>query len=232
LFWRNGCDAVSIQDIVDALGINRGSLYATYGDKEQLWLLALGRYCDVRKARLAELNADQAGPVLPQVRALLAELTQPAEGLPRGCLVVNAITERTADTATRELALRQISHVEDTLTAALERARDTGEIAASASPRQLARFLVVMLQGLHVYNRAVADPRPVHDAIEVAMSAISASDQPDLPDMSGHGSDGNPAAKRVLGGSGALHATARDLARPRAVKSSAPAAAVLAGIQR
>ncbi len=47
LSWRNGCDAV-IEDIVDALGINRGSLYATYGDKEQLWLLALGRYCDVR----------------------------------------------------------------------------------------------------------------------------------------------------------------------------------------
>ena len=147
------------------------------------WLLALGRYCDVRKARLAELNADQARPVLPQVRALLADLAQPTEGLPRGCLIVNAITERTADTATRELALRQIGHVEDTLTTALERARDTGEIEASASPRHLARFLAVMLQGLHVYNRAIADPRPAHDAINVAMSAISASGQPDPPDM-------------------------------------------------
>ena len=65
--------------------------------------------------------------------------------------------------------------MEDTLTTALERARDTGEIAASASPRQLARFLVVVLQGLH----AIADPRPAHDA----MSAISASGQPDPPDM-------------------------------------------------
>jgi TetR/AcrR family transcriptional regulator, transcriptional repressor for nem operon len=177
LFWRDGCDAVSIQDIVDTLGINRGSLYATYGDKEQLWLLALGRYCDVRKARLAELNADQAGPVLPRLRTFLTEITQPSEGLPRGCLIVNAITERTADPATRELTLRQIRQVEDTLTATLERARDTGEIPASASPGQLARFLVVMLQGLHVYDRAVADPRPVRDAIEVAMSAISMSGQ-------------------------------------------------------
>ena len=65
LFWRRGCDAVSIQDIVDALGLNRGSLYTTYGDKEQLWLRALGRYCDLRNARLAELNADPAAPVLP-----------------------------------------------------------------------------------------------------------------------------------------------------------------------
>lgn len=173
LFWRRGCDAVSIQDIVDALGLNRGSLYTTYGDKEQLWLRALGRYCDLRNARLAELTADPAAPVLPRIRALMADLTQPADGLPRGCLIVNAITERTADSATRDLALRQIGHVEETLRQALEGARDAGEIPPTASPGQLARFLVVMLQGLHVYDRAVADPRAVHDAIEVAMSAIS-----------------------------------------------------------
>jgi TetR/AcrR family transcriptional repressor of nem operon len=172
LFWRRGCDAVSIQDIVDTLGLNRGSLYTTYGDKEQLWLRALGRYCELRSARLAELTADPAVPVLPRIRALMTELTQPVEGLPRGCLLVNAITERTADGATRDLALRQIGHVEDTLRLALDRARDAGEIPATASPGQLARFLVVMLQGLHVYDRAVADPRAAHDAIEVAMSAI------------------------------------------------------------
>jgi TetR/AcrR family transcriptional regulator, transcriptional repressor for nem operon len=174
LFWRNGCDAVSVQDIVDGLGINRGSLYATYGDKEQLWLRALARYIDARNARLAELTADPTAPVLPRIRALMTDLTQAAPGLPRGCLIVNAITERTADPATLDLAVRQITHVEETLRQALDRARDTGEIPATASPGQLARFLVVMLQGLHVYNRAVPDPRPLHDAIEIAMSAICA----------------------------------------------------------
>ena len=82
----------------------------------------------------------------------MTDLTQPADGLPRGCLIVNAITERTADSATRDLALRQIGHVEETLRQALEGARDAGEIPPTASPGQLARFLVVMLQGLHVYG--------------------------------------------------------------------------------
>jgi TetR/AcrR family transcriptional regulator, transcriptional repressor for nem operon len=173
LFWRRGCDAVSIQDIVDALGINRGSLYTTFGDKEQLWLRALGRYCDLRKARLAELTADPAAPVLPGIRALMTDLTQPADGLPRGCLIVNAITERTTDPSTRALAARQIGNVEDTLRIALERARSTGEIPATAAPGQLARFLVVMLQGLLVFDRAIPDHRAVHDAIEVAISAVS-----------------------------------------------------------
>jgi TetR/AcrR family transcriptional repressor of nem operon len=117
-----------------------------------------------------------AGPVLPRLRTLLIELAGASADAPRGCLVVNAITERTTDPATREFAVRQINHVVDVLRQALEQAHAAGEIPAASSPRQLARFLVVMLQGLHVYDRAISDPGPAHDAIEVAMSAVLAGD--------------------------------------------------------
>src|ERR1700761_3507410 len=83
LFWREGCDAVSVQDIVDALELNRGSLYATYGDKEQLWRRVLTRYCGQRKALLAELLEDPSGPVLPRIRRLMLELAAPNTDLPR-----------------------------------------------------------------------------------------------------------------------------------------------------
>ena len=174
LFWRQGCDAVSIQDLVDTLDLNRGSLYGTYGDKEQLWQRALTRYCEQRRVHLDALFDDPTEPVLPRVRLLMLELANPNPNteLPRGCLIVNAITERTNDPATLDIAQRQISHVEDVLRKAFTRARASGEIPAASSPRQLARFLVVVLQGLHVYDRAMADPRRTRDAVEVAMSAI------------------------------------------------------------
>lgn len=175
LFWREGCDAVSIQDLVDALDLNRGSLYATYGDKEQLWLRALTRYCDQRKALLAELFDDPSGPVLPRIRRLMLHLAGPDAELPRGCLVVNAITERTNDPETMDIVTGQINYVEDVLRKAFTRARSSGEIPAASSPRRLARFVVVVLQGLHVYDRALADPRKARDAIDIAMSAICAS---------------------------------------------------------
>jgi TetR/AcrR family transcriptional regulator, transcriptional repressor for nem operon len=182
LFWRRGCDAVSIQDLVDGLGLNRGSLYDTYGGKEQLWQRALARYCDQRNALLDELLGGPPGPVLPRIRALLYGLTDPETGNPHGCLVVNAITERTNDPATRAMAVGQVNHVEDVLSQALERARDAGEIPATASPRQLARFLVVTIQGLHVLDRATADPARLGDAIAVAMSAISPTVEADQPE--------------------------------------------------
>jgi len=174
LFWRQGCDAVSIQDLVDTLDLNRGSLYGTYGDKEQLWQRALERYCQQRSVHLATFFDDPTEPVLPRVRSLIFELANPNTELPRGCLIVNAITERTNDPATLDIAQRHINHVEDVLRKAFTRARASGEIPAASSPRQLARFLVVVLQGLHVYDRAMADPRRTRDVVEVAMSAIRA----------------------------------------------------------
>ncbi|CQD02903.1 TetR family transcriptional regulator [Mycobacterium lentiflavum] len=172
LFWRRGCDAVSIQDLVEALELNRGSLYATYGDKEQLWRRALTRYCDQRRAYLSELLDDPTTPVLPRIRRLMLDTANPTAEGPHGCLIVNAITERTDDPATMDIVTGQISRVEDVLRKAFTRARSGGEIPAESSPRRLARFAVVTLQGLHVYDRALADPRKARDAVDVAMSAI------------------------------------------------------------
>lgn len=173
LFWRKGCDSVSVQDIVDALDLNRGSLYATYGDKELLWRRALTRYCDQRSALLAELFDGPSGPVLPRIRRLMLELADPAADLPRGCLVVNALTERTDDPATMAIVEAHMSHVEDVLRKAFTRARSGGELPAGSSPRRLARFVMVVLQGLHVYDRALADRRRTRDTVAIAMSAIT-----------------------------------------------------------
>jgi len=57
-FWLRGYEATSMQDLVDCTGVNRGSLYATYGDKHTLFLAALRMYDDtLRKKMLAELEA-------------------------------------------------------------------------------------------------------------------------------------------------------------------------------
>ena len=96
MFWgERGCDAVSIQDLVDTLDLNRGSLYGTYGDKEQLWQRALTRYCEQRTVHLAAHFDDPTEPVLPRVRLLMLELADPNAELPRGCLRVRQRHHRT-----------------------------------------------------------------------------------------------------------------------------------------
>jgi AcrR family transcriptional regulator len=45
-FWRQGYEATSIKDLVRHMGINRGSLYNTFGHKHRLFLACMDRYCD------------------------------------------------------------------------------------------------------------------------------------------------------------------------------------------
>jgi TetR/AcrR family transcriptional repressor of nem operon len=172
LFWRRGVDATGVQDIVDALGVNRGSLYATYGDKEQLWRAALSRYCDLLYGQLLTVLAED-GSLLPRIRGLLEALTDPDSGRPRGCLIVNAITERLPhDAGTREVVDHQVARVEVALMEAFRAADTVGEISSRWSARQLARFVVATIQGLYVLDRAGASRQAMTDVIDVAMSAL------------------------------------------------------------
>jgi TetR/AcrR family transcriptional repressor of nem operon len=88
LFWRKGYEATSIQDLVEALGINRSSLYGTFGDKHALYLAAIDRYCeDVVAPRVAEL--DQAASPRAAIRQLFLSLPTRATRRRerRGCLL-------------------------------------------------------------------------------------------------------------------------------------------------
>ena len=108
-------------------------------------------------------------------------MAKPQVDLPHGCLVVDAVTGRTADPATGQIVVRQIKRVEDTLHQAFGQSRAAGELPADSSARPLARFLVVMLQGLHVYDRAVADPAVLRDAVSVALAAVGCAEAAGVP---------------------------------------------------
>jgi TetR/AcrR family transcriptional repressor of nem operon len=172
LFWQRGVDATGVQDIVEELGVNRGSLYATYGDKEQLWLAALSGYCDLRYGQLLTTLAGE-GPLLPRIRRMLEAVADSDSGRPRGCLIVNAITGRLPhDARTRAIVEHQVARVEVALTEAFGAADAAGEITSRWSARQLARFVVATIQGLYVLDRAGPCREAMGDVIDVAMSAL------------------------------------------------------------
>lgn len=173
LFWRCGYEGTSMQELVDAMGIHRGSLYGTFGDKHALFLAALRRYDELWISRFVEpLSAP--GQVRPAVRHVLEQACRDAtEGVRRGCLLTNSAVELAPHDP--ELARRvrgTLSRVEDALRAALERAQGTGELSADADPRALARFLIGVLQGLRVLSRSGAEPEALQDTVEISMQAL------------------------------------------------------------
>ena len=172
LFWTNGYDATSVQDLVDGLGIQRGSIYGAFGDKRGLFLRALDRYITGVDAAFAALDGD--GPVLPALRAVLmaALLSSPGDAR-RGCLLGNTAIELTAaDQAAGEAVRTGFSHTEDAFRRALERAHESGELPDGDAGAQ-ARMLLALLQGLQVIVRTERDPARLSDAVDAALAALT-----------------------------------------------------------
>ncbi|MDT0345388.1 TetR/AcrR family transcriptional regulator [Streptomyces litchfieldiae] len=173
LFWRQGYEATSMQDLVDHLGINRGSIYATWGSKHELYLRALDRYRQDRGDEALDLLG-RSGPALPAVREfVLAYVTEACTDPDRkGCLVTNTATERLpGDAQAGRRVESAFGELEAALTGALLRARSQGELAADADPRALARFLVTFVQGVRVVGKT-EDARRLQDAADQALRLL------------------------------------------------------------
>ncbi|MDX3337082.1 MULTISPECIES: TetR/AcrR family transcriptional regulator [Streptomyces] len=175
LFWRRGYEATSMADLVEHLGIGRASIYATFGNKHELYLKALDRYNENRDpALLGELS--QPGPALPAVRALVRRFAAEANAddhRTQGCFVTNTAAELGPhDPAAARRVEASWSHVETLLHSALVRARSQGELPTDRDPRALARMLLVLMQGLRVVGKASDDPGRVRDAAEQALTLL------------------------------------------------------------
>ncbi|HEU4367006.1 MAG TPA: TetR/AcrR family transcriptional regulator [Methylomirabilota bacterium] len=174
LFWSRGYEATSIQRLVERMGIQRGSLYGTFGDKRTLFLAAIERYDRVMTSRLlATLDAPGSG--LAAIRRFFRLKVEAAQerGRPRGCLVTNSATQlgsRDRGTASRIGAT--LGRIEAAFHRAVVRAQKAGEIDPARNPRALARFLTSSAQGLSVMARTSPDRATLDDVVKITLEVV------------------------------------------------------------
>ena len=174
LFWRRGYEATSVQDLLEEMGIGRGSMYGTFGDKRELFLAALDRFEASRVSRADEILTGPSSSI-EGIRRLF-ETT--IEGLlsyeelitgKRETIAVE-LAPRDAEVAAR--ISRYVRRTEDAFENALVRGRAAGEIPADKDPRALARFLVNTLHGVRVLARAGVDRTVLDDSVRTALEAL------------------------------------------------------------
>ncbi|QES54216.1 TetR family transcriptional regulator [Streptomyces venezuelae] len=176
LFRRQGYEATSIQDLVDALGINRSSMYAAYGSKHDLYLKALDLYCAVEADRAQERLAESdEGPALPVLRAFLLSYVESAlaDPLRGGCMVTHGVLERLPEDAKAAERLGgALGSLEEAFAYLLLKAQAAGELAPGTDVRTTARLLVTLTQGLRVMERA-ADRDYLTQVVDQALKGLS-----------------------------------------------------------
>lgn len=159
LFWRQGYEQTSLDELTRAMGISRSSFYACFGSKHEALLAAVARYCDdsfAALARVAEAEADPAAAA----RAVVAAIAAP-DGGRRGCFLANCVTELAPhDPQVDALGRRQLARIESLLAELLARARPSGAHptrAAGAAGGRAAALLSLAL-GATMLRKAGTPP--------------------------------------------------------------------------
>lgn len=174
VFWHKGYEATSMEDLLEAMNLNRGSLYATFGDKRALFLRAIDRYCTCFVGPKFSL-LDQPGPALPTLRRFIQGMIEGALADPqrRGCLIANTVMELAPHEKGIAGKLNQALKMgEDAFFGLLARAKKQGELSLDKDPRALARFLTTMMQGSIVMIKAGAPADVVQQTAETALSTL------------------------------------------------------------
>ena len=158
LFWEHGYEATGMTSIVEQSGIGRQSLYDTFGDKRSLLLECLDHYFRTRVGPiLAQLKAP--GSPLANVRAVFAIWEEMADRKSfAGCMAGNTCAELGRnDPEISDRLARFFTAFEDGFCDAFERAQSAGELAADRKPRDLARVVVHVVQGVALLSKVFRD---------------------------------------------------------------------------
>jgi len=172
VFWAKGYEGAALSDLTQAMRINRPSLYAAFGNKEQLFRKVLDRYVDGPLAYFGKaLAATTARDVIEQIFFGAARMASDPR-LPAGCLMVQGALAcgDAAGSVRKEVAGRRGAS-EVVLRRRLQRAKREGDLPQDADPAELARYVMTVLQGMAVQGADGATPDQLRRVAQMALRA-------------------------------------------------------------
>ncbi len=156
-FWAHGYDATSMQDLVDCMGINRGSMYATFGDKRSLFIQALHRYNSTRGEPWIEAQAENSESARAAITGAFETVIDTVldAGWRNGCFLVNTALELSPhDEEVAAVVAKGIGDMEAFFRRMIEVGQEAGEIPARIDAVETARALLSLFIGLRVLSRS------------------------------------------------------------------------------
>lgn len=172
-FWRHGYEATSIQDLTDATGLGRGSLYGAFKDKETLFIAALDRYLARSRERWAEALANPN--IHDAMRGCLHVLidTLTSDRAEAGCfLLLASMSGEERAAKVRRRVLRAFADEERALYDRLRQAEKDGDLPDGSDPQTLARFFVAQGRAVGVTARWSADRGTLIDIAETSLAVL------------------------------------------------------------
>lgn len=169
-FWSHGYASTSMHDLVEAMQIQRGSLYGTFGDKQTLFRLAYERY-DARRQR----GMKSERPPIEAIKAWFSKLVEEgcATNGARGCFIVNTALElEMHDEAMRESVAKSLDSIEAFFFDNIRSGQKDGTIDTGLDARKTAQSMLSCVIGLRVLSRSRPERTLLQNIAESAVAPI------------------------------------------------------------
>lgn len=175
LFWRNGYERTSVSDLLETMGINRGSLYDTFGDKHTLFLSCLHKY---ERTYLAQafhtLSLDT--PVYPTLKLMFENVSELVheDQANWGCLMVNTASELSLhDEGVAALVTAIFERLGRAFAQFLERGQQRGELPAELDTTALGRYFTASFSGIATMAKTNVSRDFLRDATYTVLSCLT-----------------------------------------------------------
>lgn len=170
VFWRKGYDSASVSDLTKAMGINPPSLYAAFGNKEELFFKVLQKYGEGPAAYVMKALAEPTARAVAERRLNDAVESMCEKKHPAGCLAVQAVARRgdCSDTVGRKL-VTFCDSAHQAFIDRFKRAKAEGDLPPDADPTVLARFVTTLAQGLSLQVAGGASRTELRAVVKLAL---------------------------------------------------------------
>lgn len=171
LFWSQGYEATSLQDLLQATGLSKSSLYESFGNKQNLFEAAFTRYFDSRAELMLARLAEAESPMTFIRDCLLSVLDDARQSQPRGCMLVNVANEfSTGEPAVQALVETATRRMRQVFEQAFAQAQARGELSRQRSPADLALYMHCAMSGLRTQTKSALSRKDLLTVIEQIMA--------------------------------------------------------------
>ncbi|MFJ9620930.1 TetR/AcrR family transcriptional regulator [Streptomyces sp. NPDC101181] len=172
VFWQNGYEGASLPDLLEAMGISRTSMYAAFGNKEELFRKALARYAEGPASYGAQAMAEETAHRVATVFLRGAVRSSTLPGYPTGCLSLRAsLIGGESGQTIRNLLAAWRDETGTLLTERFRRAVDEGDLATGTSPELLARYLMTIGNGVAIQAAGGAERADLERIVDAVLQS-------------------------------------------------------------
>ncbi len=174
LFWTKGYNAVSTQDLIDAFGISRSSMYGAYKDKRSLFILALQHYRQTASQSMLDILSKKIS-FIDTITLILNQIIKETitDNKSKGCFVVNTAIELAPhDNEILDIIQDNRKNIINGLTQAIQNGIDNNELSHNNDPKALANYFYNLINGLRVDAKITKDKQNYKETIKLALTVL------------------------------------------------------------